>query len=103
MGKGSGIRGSLPGERRGGRKKGTPNKATVETKAALEAAFEGAGGVPKLIQWAQLNPDGFYPLWAKLLPKNLDVTSGGKPLNAEDRTKRLDAILAVLEARARSR
>jgi len=33
-------RGSKPGERRGGRKKGTPNKSTVLKKAALSAASE---------------------------------------------------------------
>src|SRR5260370_38729663 len=32
------MRGSKPGERRGGRKKGTPNKATVAKAAALKAA-----------------------------------------------------------------
>src|SRR5260370_23124562 len=31
-------RGSRPGERRGGRKKGTPNKSTAVKKAALAAA-----------------------------------------------------------------
>jgi hypothetical protein len=32
------MRGSKPGERRGGRKRGTPNKATVAKSAALKAA-----------------------------------------------------------------
>lgn len=40
-------RGAAPGERRGGRKKGVPNKATVERSAdldqALAAAFEALG------------------------------------------------------------
>jgi hypothetical protein len=32
----SGFRGSKPGERRGGRQKGTPNKATADLKALLD-------------------------------------------------------------------
>ena len=84
-------------------RKGIPNKVTVEAKAALELAFHGAGGVDALTTWAKANPDGFYPVWSKLLPKNMDITSGGKPLTADERTQRLDAILSVLEARARSR
>lgn len=32
-------RGSKPGERRGGRKKGTPNKATAESRAVFAAMF----------------------------------------------------------------
>ena len=86
-----------------GREKGTPNKLTMEAKTALEMAFVGAGGVDELTKWAKANPDGFYPVWSKLLPKNMDITSGGKPLTADERTQRLDAILSVLEARARSR
>ena len=34
-------RGSRPGERRGGREKGTPNKRTAELKAAMEKAAQG--------------------------------------------------------------
>lgn len=63
-----------------GRPKGKPNKLTVEAKKALEMAFEGAGGVKALTRWAKENPDSFYPVWSKLLPKNIDMTSGGKTL-----------------------
>jgi len=34
------ARGSRPGERRGGRKPGTPNKANAETRAAIKASGE---------------------------------------------------------------
>ena len=61
-------RGSKPGERRGGRKKGTPNKTTAEVKAALTAAFMGIGGVAQLQKWAKEHETEFYKLWAKLLP-----------------------------------
>ena len=39
-------RGSRPGERRGGRKKGTPNKRTAALHAALLAEFKLSGGTP---------------------------------------------------------
>ena len=35
--------GSKPGERRGGRKAGTPNKVTADLKAAIMGAFEAEG------------------------------------------------------------
>jgi hypothetical protein len=38
------MSGSKPGERRGGRQKGTPNKKTAEQKAAIKAAVEKAVG-----------------------------------------------------------
>lgn len=37
-------RGSLPGERRGGRKKGTPNKATPEIREHFRMLIEGELG-----------------------------------------------------------
>jgi hypothetical protein len=39
-------RGSRPGERRGGRKKGTPNKRTAALRAALVAELELSGDTP---------------------------------------------------------
>src|SRR6516162_7220068 len=39
-------RGSRPGERHGGREKGTPNKRTAALRAALLAEFELSGGTP---------------------------------------------------------
>lgn len=45
-------RGSKPGERRGGRKKGTPNKANAEIKAAAQAF--GADAIKKLAELAGL-------------------------------------------------
>lgn len=90
-------RGNPPGV---GRPKGTPNKVTQTAKEMLEAAAEGAGGLATLTTFAKEKPEIFWPMWAKLLPKNVDVTSGGKPLNDAERTARLDALLAVIGKRA---
>ena len=56
-----------------GRPPGYPNKVTISVKAALEAAFDGLGGVPALIAWAEREPGEFYRLWGKLLPRNITI------------------------------
>lgn len=81
-------KGSRPGERRGGRKKGTPNRRTADglsVRAAIEAAFDNLGGVDALVTWAKGAPDAFYTkLWAKLLPTQVDVTGGVRVEVAEE-------------------
>ncbi len=74
-------RGSKPGERRGGRKAGTPNKVTRTVKEAFEAVFQDMQKDPKnpanLAAWAETQPTEFYKLAAKLIPSeikaNVDV------------------------------
>ena len=66
-------RGARKGERRGGRAKGTPNKVSRSAKEMLELAAEGAGGLATLTTFAREKPDIFWPMWARLLPKNVDV------------------------------
>jgi hypothetical protein len=56
-----------------GRKPGTQNKFTQETKAALHQAFEDLGGIPSLVQWARRDPGAFYSLWVKTLPKDVNL------------------------------
>lgn len=63
--------GSKKGERRGGRKKGTPNKVTAEVKAILRNAFEDIGGQRIFDEWATNNLTEFYKLWAKMLPTEI--------------------------------
>lgn len=62
-----------------GRPKGLPNKNTVAVKEALAAAFEGIGGVPALIAWAETakGRDEFYRLWIKLLPTEINANLEG--------------------------
>lgn len=71
-------KGSKPGERRGGRQKGTPNKTSASVKAALAQAFDEGGGVPALVKWMKDNRTEFYKIWSRLLPTevkgNLDLT-----------------------------
>ena len=62
------------GRKTGGRKKGSVNRLSADAKAMLEQAAEGVGGLEALTAWGRSNPDGFWPLWAKLLPKNIETT-----------------------------
>lgn len=77
--KNSGRRGSAPGEHRGGRQKGTPNKTTATMKQAIAAVYEKlqrdharkektADDHGHFAKWAQEHPTEFYKIAAKLLP-----------------------------------
>jgi hypothetical protein len=63
----------------GGRKKGTPNKLTVEAKEAFRLAAEGAGGVEALTAFAIAEPKTFWSLYARLIPLQM-TGEGGKDL-----------------------
>lgn len=68
-------KGSKPGERRGGRKAGTPNKLTKTVKEAFEQAFnvmQEQRGV-KLGDWGKANPTEFYKIAAKLIPSEINA------------------------------
>lgn len=58
-----------------GRKKGTPNKASADLRAAILAALDAAGGGQYLAEQAQKNPTAFLALLGKTLPK--DIKLGG--------------------------
>lgn len=61
-------RGSKPGERRGGRKKGTPNKLTGQVKEMILEALDRKGGADYLERQADENPVAFMGLLGKVLP-----------------------------------
>ena len=61
-------RGSKPGERRGGRAKGTPNKLTASLKDMILQALAGAGGIAYLQEQASKNPNAFLALVGRVLP-----------------------------------
>lgn len=58
----------------GGRKAGTPNKATVSAKAAFQFAFDELGGQQGLANWARGNKDEFYRHYARLVPRPIEGT-----------------------------
>lgn len=72
-------RGSKPGERRGGRKKGQPNKLTAQVKDMITEALHEAGGVAYLKARALDTPVAFMGLVGRLIPlqANEDATKTG--------------------------
>ena len=70
-------KGSKPGERRGGRAKGTPNKLTRDLKLAIENAFADVGGEKYLAKVAKKQPAVFAQLLGKLLPMQITGKDGG--------------------------
>lgn len=63
-----------------GRPKGSPNKTTVAAKEAIQAAFDGLGGVDALIEWAtqEKNRGLFYSsIYPRILPHEVTGKDGG--------------------------
>jgi hypothetical protein len=71
---GKGKPGPAPGQRFGGRKKGTPNKVTADIKAMTLAALSAEGGVEYLRQQARENPNAFMSLLGRILPTQVNAT-----------------------------
>jgi hypothetical protein len=74
--------GSKPGERRGGRKKGTPNKLTSTFREAVLVAYEGIGGHEAFKLWAKNTQTEFYKIAARLIPTEIQqLGKDGKPVD----------------------
>ena len=72
---------SRPGERRGGRKKGTPNKLGASLKDMIIEALHRAGGARYLeAQARKRNPAPFLALVGRVLPLTLAGEMGGVPV-----------------------
>jgi len=69
--------GAKPGERRGGRQKGTPNKVTGELKDMILTALGNVGGVEYLERQAESSPTAFLSLVGKVLPMQVTGDGGG--------------------------
>ncbi len=81
------FRPSRPGERRGGRSKGPPNKTTALLKDAILKAAELAGNkvgsdgmVSYLTEQASENPGPFMSLLGKVLPMQVVGDDDGGPV-----------------------
>lgn len=79
-------RGSKPGERRGGRKAGTPNKMTQSAREAFQFAFDKLGGAKGLAEWGLTNKTEFYKLYGKSIPLTVDGQMGVSLTFKEDLT-----------------
>lgn len=64
-------------EKTGGRKAGTPNRATAELKEMILAALDQSGGVEYLRGIAASHPPAFASLLGKVLPMQVTGANGG--------------------------
>lgn len=71
-------KGSAPGERRGGRQKGSPNHMTTEIKDMVRGALNAAGGQTYLVKQAKDNPSAFMTLIGKIIPADVNAKLSGK-------------------------
>jgi hypothetical protein len=84
----SGLRPNRRGERRGGRKAGTPNKVSGSLKEAILLAAEAVGADGKgkdgllgyLTSLARRHPAIFVPLLGRVLPLQIDQKTEQKPV-----------------------
>ncbi|MGI8839891.1 MAG: hypothetical protein ACR2F8_03760 [Caulobacteraceae bacterium] len=89
-----------PGERRGGRKKGEPNKITKMLKDMILGALDEAGGEAYLVRQASENPGAFMTLLGKVLPSDIVATMvhyrdvSDEPAPEETRIARLIEVAA---------
>lgn len=74
------MAGSKRGERRGGRKKGTPNKTTGALKDMILDALKNVGGVTYLERQALAEPKSFMLLLGRVLPLQVTGAEGGPVL-----------------------
>lgn len=73
------------GRKTGGRQRGTPNKATKDIREAWMEAVAVAQGTEgmSLSDWAVRDAEANQKFWLatmQMVPKNVDVTSGGNTL-----------------------
>lgn len=64
-------RGSRPGERRGGRQKGVPNKINADLKGMILGALQAVNGEEYLRRVAEVDPRTFCALLGRVLPMTI--------------------------------
>jgi hypothetical protein len=89
-------RGSAPGERRGGRQRGTPNQMPDLRSLTLRALMK-AGGVDYLERQAHENPGAFLALIGKAMPRELHTElSGELRVRAEVRRDLVEKLVVLM-------
>ena len=89
--------GSKPGERRGGRRKGTPNKLSRDLRELVEGALRDAGGQAYLVRQAQENPVAFLGLLKGLLPRQIDAEVSSQ-VEVQDKRAIIDDIVRMFQS-----
>ena len=84
-----------------GRKKGVPNKITMVAREAVAMAFEGIGGVPKLIEWAKKSDENRKIFYTMVWPKIIPLQVGMDPNNPITVTH-IELVAPAIEEAARA-
>ena len=85
--------GSRPGERRGGRKKGTRNKVTQIAKDAIALAAESLGGHERIVAWAKEDAQNERVFWGQIYTKLLPLQVAGDPDNPLEVINRIERVI----------
>jgi hypothetical protein len=48
-----------------------PDSLRPKAAESMQMAFEGIGGLPRLIQWADRNPSKFFNLFSRMIPATM--------------------------------
>ncbi len=71
-----------------GRPKGKSNRSTAIIREAFLAVFEERGGKKGLLAWSNDNPDEFYKLVGKMVPKEMELSGpDGGPIQTSIEVK----------------
>jgi hypothetical protein len=88
--------GSKPGERRGGRQKGSPNTLPDLRALTLKALMQ-AGGVEYLTRQAAENPGPFLGLLGKVMPREVHAELTGElKIRAEVRRDLVEKVIVLM-------
>jgi hypothetical protein len=81
-----------------------PETITIESKNAFALAFQGMGGIPKLIAWGRTHRTAFYQIYSKLIPLQVAAQVDVKHDNGEAaRAKLEDAFKRLIDAEREER
>lgn len=85
-------RGSKPGERRGGRKQGVPNKLTSLARNVIAQVAEELGGATRFAAWAKESPENESAYWTRVYPRLLPVQITG-PDDGPVKIERIERVI----------
>jgi len=91
--------GKAAGNRGKGRKKGSLNKTTKMAKDAIATAAERLGGVDRLVEWVQEEPDNEKAFWVSIYPKLLPLQVNGPGADGEHIHKIVSEVVYPKDAK----
>lgn len=62
-----------------GRPKGSGNILSYECKRSIMSVYEALGGAEAMLKWAKHNPDKYYDILCRVLPREIDMEVTAAP------------------------